>query len=425
MTTTTDPKTEAPYKLRRARKGRMLGGVAAGLATASGLDVTIVRIAIGLSMLSGLGIVGYLLLWIVIPEEAPLRGRPVEEAPENTARMIRVSLAVAGLLGVLKQMGGFWPFDRGHSNGFGVDGILAIALITIGLSVLFSRHRPESGAWPVEPPTPTEPAAPAGDDDTADAPVVTDDERPTFVGPFREIVGTVHNETVKAIKDRSERRKGSAALGWSRALGWFVVLWWLAALIGYTVLWQFNAFDVSKPVVTYVLAWICFVGVINTLIRVRQPTAVVASLLLLGIPVVSGAVSARAEGPVGSRIVRPVYTDLDRSYEHALGKFTLDFGATDFPTNKTTDVDVKIGIGELDLTVPNDVSLVIDTSLDAGGYSVLNRETDGGLGQKERLRFDGCPGAAKLHLKVTGGAGYLEVHRESGLTEPTCPAPAA
>ena len=94
-----------PYKLMRARKGRMLAGVAAGLAKASGLDVTVVRICIGASMLGGLGVIGYVLLWIVLPDESPVRGRVIEPAPENTARVIRISLVVAALLGVLNRVG--------------------------------------------------------------------------------------------------------------------------------------------------------------------------------------------------------------------------------------------------------------------------------------------------------------------------------
>ena len=70
--------------LRRARQGRMLAGVAAGLGRYFGIDVTIIRIAfVVLGVLaiigSGLGIAGvpfylagiplYLACWLLIPEE--------------------------------------------------------------------------------------------------------------------------------------------------------------------------------------------------------------------------------------------------------------------------------------------------------------------------------------------------------------------
>jgi phage shock protein PspC (stress-responsive transcriptional regulator) len=56
--------------LRRAADGRILGGVAAGLATFFALDVTHVRIAlVALSFLGGAGVPLYLAAWLLIPEE--------------------------------------------------------------------------------------------------------------------------------------------------------------------------------------------------------------------------------------------------------------------------------------------------------------------------------------------------------------------
>ena len=401
----------------------MFGGVAAGLAKASGMDVTVVRILIGMSMIGGLGVLAYILLWVVVPEEAPARGRFVEEAPEHTARIIRVSLVVAGLIGVIKQIGWFWPFDRvGPNHHFGFDGILGVILITVAVSVLWTRHRPDHLEWTGPTPPP-----PTSDQETAPSPSPApadgddDDERPTFVGPFREIVGTVHTEVSKAVKEgKAERERGRAALGWARVVGWLILLWWVAAWIGYTALWRFEATSIHAPGLVYVLAWAAFASVLNTLIRIPRASAVMASLLLLAIPMIIGGAMTETNGPVGSRVLRPTYQDLQPKYEHAIGAFTLDLGDTAFVANKTTDVVVKQGIGHMDITVPNDVSLVIDTTIDAGGYNVLNKQTNGGLGQKERLRFPGCTGAANVHLRLDGGAGFIEVQRANGATEPTC-----
>jgi phage shock protein PspC (stress-responsive transcriptional regulator) len=77
-----DPHAKAP--LRRPTRGRMIAGVAAGLARYFGIDVTIVRIA--LVVLALLGVIGsslsvvgfplylagiplYLACWVLIPEE--------------------------------------------------------------------------------------------------------------------------------------------------------------------------------------------------------------------------------------------------------------------------------------------------------------------------------------------------------------------
>lgn len=62
---------EAVKRLYRSRRDRMIGGVAGGLAEYLGTDPTVIRLAFGLSiLLGGAGILAYLIMWIVIPEEA-------------------------------------------------------------------------------------------------------------------------------------------------------------------------------------------------------------------------------------------------------------------------------------------------------------------------------------------------------------------
>jgi phage shock protein C len=56
--------------LRRPRDGRLLAGVAAGLAEHFDVDVTLVRLAIAVAtLLGGLGVPLYLAAWLLIPEE--------------------------------------------------------------------------------------------------------------------------------------------------------------------------------------------------------------------------------------------------------------------------------------------------------------------------------------------------------------------
>ena len=58
--------------LRRSRSNRMIGGVVAGLAKYLGIDVSLARLLyVVLSILSAAfpGILVYIILWIVTPEE--------------------------------------------------------------------------------------------------------------------------------------------------------------------------------------------------------------------------------------------------------------------------------------------------------------------------------------------------------------------
>ncbi len=57
-------------KLYRSRKEKMIGGVAGGLAEYFEIDPTLVRIIFIVSLfLGGSGILAYIILWIVVPEE--------------------------------------------------------------------------------------------------------------------------------------------------------------------------------------------------------------------------------------------------------------------------------------------------------------------------------------------------------------------
>jgi phage shock protein PspC (stress-responsive transcriptional regulator) len=57
-------------KLYRSRKNRTIGGVAAGLAEYFDIDPTLVRIIFVVSLfLGGSGVIAYILLWIIVPEE--------------------------------------------------------------------------------------------------------------------------------------------------------------------------------------------------------------------------------------------------------------------------------------------------------------------------------------------------------------------
>jgi phage shock protein PspC (stress-responsive transcriptional regulator) len=73
MSNTTDhnSRDEEPRLLRRPVGGRILGGVAAGLASYFAIDVTYIRIVlVALSLLGGAGVPLYLAAWALIPAEA-------------------------------------------------------------------------------------------------------------------------------------------------------------------------------------------------------------------------------------------------------------------------------------------------------------------------------------------------------------------
>ena len=70
MNIRTNQSQEGPRLLRRPVDGRILGGVAAGLATYFALNVAHVRIIlVALSFLGGAAVPLYLAAWVLIPAE--------------------------------------------------------------------------------------------------------------------------------------------------------------------------------------------------------------------------------------------------------------------------------------------------------------------------------------------------------------------
>ena len=81
-----EPSSNGTKHLYRAREGRLVAGVCAGLAAYFGVDPTLVRLAFVLvTLFGGLGVLFYLCAWIVIPEEGG-DGASIAEALINKRR---------------------------------------------------------------------------------------------------------------------------------------------------------------------------------------------------------------------------------------------------------------------------------------------------------------------------------------------------
>jgi phage shock protein C len=71
-------------KLYRSNKDKMLGGVAGGLAEYFSIDPTLVRIIFVVSLfVGGAGVIAYIILWIVVPEEPYVFATPGTTAEQK------------------------------------------------------------------------------------------------------------------------------------------------------------------------------------------------------------------------------------------------------------------------------------------------------------------------------------------------------
>ena len=96
--------------LTRPVEGRMVAGVAAGLADALGLDPNVVRCGfVVLAIASGFGVILYGVAWALMPDAAAGTGRPVAPGGDAVATAAFGAVVLGGLL--LVRAVGLWPGD--------------------------------------------------------------------------------------------------------------------------------------------------------------------------------------------------------------------------------------------------------------------------------------------------------------------------
>ena len=153
-----------PRRLVRRSDGRLLGGVAGGVADHLGIDVVLVRLGfVVTALLGGFGLIAYLLGWLLLPLAPPTS--PGEPSYGDRKQLLGYALIALGLVAIGGQFG--WSFERGGA-------FWALVLIALGGAVLWLRSRDaayESAPPASAPPPPTTappPTAPTTDRATTD-----------------------------------------------------------------------------------------------------------------------------------------------------------------------------------------------------------------------------------------------------------------
>jgi signal transduction histidine kinase len=120
------PRTSGP--LRRAREDRLAGGVAAGLAARTGIDVTIVRLAFVLATLVSVGAAVYVLAWLLVPragESGTIASKAMTDRRGIALAAGLGSLLLYALI-IVSAVGARWLGSLGWPLVIGVAGITLI-----------------------------------------------------------------------------------------------------------------------------------------------------------------------------------------------------------------------------------------------------------------------------------------------------------
>lgn len=379
-------------RLSRTTADRYVAGVAGGLGRHFGVDPTVVRVVLAvLALFGGAGLLVYAAVWVFVPEDGRDRA-PLEVGPEGR----RAVVLVAGVLAALVLLG--TPFDGGgwgSSWGFGVPVPLLLLVLVVAALVSSGRQRRDRAVQP--PPTPwgTSPEGTAAVDPRGAA--------PTGVPPTR-----AYPVPGAPLPPPRPRRTG-------------VLLFWPTVALVAIALGVIGIVDVDGSVLVSAYAAVALTVVALALLVgafVGRPGGLVAlglaATLALG---VTSAVDAAAGSSVQAdeTVVAPVDpAEVRSSYTDGNGLFTLDL--TGLPDTSALDgrsIAIRIGAGDVNVVVPDDVVVRVDAEIEyAGGIDLEGRRSEGLNPVLQDQLGRAGDGAPVLDLEVDARVGQITVTRD-------------
>lgn len=420
-----------PRRLARNRGDGLVGGVASGLAEYLGINPVIVRLGFVVTALfGGMGVIAYVLGWIALPVSARStddRSSRGDRAQLFGYALVALGLVVIGDTGWDVPMGGlFWP----------------ITLIGLGAAVLYLRAR-DSGDFDASPDAldvgphdgPDDPPG-RGPDDPTDAPPAS--PSPTLAlkappearapWPRGRVRIAEHDPDRDARRDARRRERQARRLARvderdrlrpKSGLGAATVSALLILFGGAWLLDAIGALDAD-------------VGVVLALALVIVGGALVVSawwgrsraLMFVGIPLVLavsafGIIDVPLEGGIGGATYRPRTVALvDRSYELAIGNLTVDLSKVDFAGSRRR-VHAQLGIGQLNVTVPRDVRVIVDGHVGAGSVNAFDDPESDCCPADVRVVRPGAAGAGTVLIDAEVGAGNIHIIREGATDGPS------
>ena len=384
-----------PRRLARRSDERLLGGVAGGVADYLGIDVVLVRLAfVVAAFLGGVGVIAYLLGWIVLPVAPTAPG--VEAAHADRRQLIGYGLVALGLATIggrlgwtIRGDGAFWP----------------VLLIALGAAVLWLRTRDTQDERGPAPGAPAPPAPSA----TAPMPTVptvpTAGTEPGVETPTEPYTGHARSAASPTPTRPPRPPRPRSYLG---AVTWSLLL----VLAG--AAWLLDAAGVVDLDVGVVLA--LALVVVGGALVVSTWWGRSRGLIALGIPLVLvvgglGLVDVPLEGGIGNPTYRPTTLGaVHRSYDLAIGDLSVDLRRVDF-TGARRHVHAQLGIGQLNVTVPDGVRVVVDGHAGVGSVTAFGRQSKECCPSSLRLDRPGVSGDGTLFLDADVGAGNVHVMR--------------
>jgi phage shock protein PspC (stress-responsive transcriptional regulator) len=352
-TETIDSHVAEPRRLSRVRDGRWLGGVCAGLGRYFGVNPMIYRVGFAaLSLAGGTGILLYIAAWLVMPDDGVEDSIAADAIKNHRDRpWLLVGIGLLGFAALLALPSAhIWP----NPGNLWVAAALAGAAIVWWHSA--GRHdRPAArGAAPGEP-------------------AVTPPRRRS-IGPVAAAALIAGIGLVTLVD-----------IATGASIDWRIVLAVAAVVLGGLI--------AAGAATGYRVGAVVALGLVVL--------ALLAVALAARVPIFAG---------IGDRAAHPVaFASVGARYEQGIGNLDVELQDVRFPVGET-HVKATLGIGDLVVRVPQNVTVEVDARAGAGEVNLFGTTHDGRV-VHERTTQPGDDPARVLVLDARVGLGQVEVRR--------------
>ncbi|MPZ84772.1 MAG: PspC domain-containing protein [Actinophytocola sp.] len=435
---------------RRPRRGRKIAGVAAGIANRYRIDPTLVRVAfVVAAVYGGAGVIAYVLGWLFLPEQddevSPFESL-IGRGRSATSSGFTVLLCLAMIPMFSWFFGGFAP---------GFPGFLSVLAL---VAALFLLHRnrghlnPTSAAPSATSAEPTPPVSPMPVPPMTDISATMPPPSTPMASPLETPMSTPSGTTMplpepqptpeptpESMPEPSPEHRdtppawdplGAAPFAWDlpdptppvveeddepeprrrkSRIGLLTVGVALITVAGLSV--GVGGWVNPQHIVGVALAIVGLGMVFGSFVRGGR------GLIGLAVPLAVVGIGMTAVFPdgfrgVGDIDVRPTAaSEVQPNYERSVGSIQLDL--RDLPSTGEVDTRVHVGLGDVEVILPEDANVVLKCESDLGSVECLGREQSGADNSEVSLTDEGSdgPGGLDVDLKVEVGTGSVEVRR--------------
>jgi phage shock protein PspC (stress-responsive transcriptional regulator) len=383
-------------RLVRRPEGKLIAGVCTGLGAYTGIDPVAWRIGfVLLGLTTGIGIVGYIVAWLVMPMAR--EGEPVPPVPHtlNTGRWIGIGAIAIGALVFAHQAFGF------HTSWFWGVLLIGIGVALWGRDWTSGGHGPRAPTPPHDGSAQVDATSPEASPPPPTSTAITPWNRPLPAAPSSGSATTA-TQPVTVSKPPKEKRPPSI-------LGRVVVGACALAVGIILLLSNLHAMHAHPRFILAILLEIIGAGMLLGTFWGRARWLIAPGIVVALLLTTVSAIPFNLRGGMGDQFYTPTsLADLRPNYEHSAGPLQIDLSQVHFGSHHRV-VTVRLGFGPLLVIVPKDVNVVARGHVQGGPLNLFGHQSAGwDVSDTVRSNATGAKGTLRLNTEVTFGPLLVE-----------------